>query len=78
MFRDFIYLDINRVQSIIAQLQEGFALHAGIDRTYMSGIERGKRNVSLRSLLLISAALQMKVSELIAEAEEIATLQNEA
>ena len=23
MFRDFIYLDINRVQSIIAQLQQG-------------------------------------------------------
>ena len=57
--------------------QEGFAMHAGMDRTYMSAIERGKKNVSLRSLMLISAALQMKVSELVAEAEEIAALQDE-
>ena len=52
-------------------------MHAGMDRTYMSAIERGKKNVSLRSLMLISAALQMKVSELVAEAEEIAALQDE-
>ena len=57
--------------------QEGFAQRAGIDRTYMSGIERGKRNVSLRNLLLIAGALQMKLSELVAEAEEIAVLPND-
>ena len=51
-------------------------MHAGMDRTYMSAIERGKRNVSLRSLLLISEALQIKVSELISEAEEIAELED--
>lgn len=54
--------------------QEGFATHAGIDRTYMSDVERGKRNISLRNLLLIAGALRMHLSELISEAEEIAAL----
>lgn len=30
--------------------QEDFALHAGLDRTYVSGIERGHRNPTLRTL----------------------------
>lgn len=54
--------------------QEKFALKAGLHRTYMSDIEGGGRNVSLGNLLRISNALKKPLSELIAEAEEIARL----
>jgi transcriptional regulator with XRE-family HTH domain len=44
--------------------QEAFAAAAGLDRTYISGIERGKRNVSLRNIEVIAKALDSPISEL--------------
>jgi len=36
----------------------------GLDRTYVGGIERGKRNVSLMNLAKIAKALRVSMSEL--------------
>ena len=44
--------------------QEAFADRCGLDRTYISGIERGRRNVSLRNIDVIAQALGVSVSEL--------------
>jgi transcriptional regulator with XRE-family HTH domain len=44
--------------------QEAFADKCGLDRTYISGIERGQRNVSLRNIELIAKALGLSISEL--------------
>ena len=44
--------------------QEAFASLCGLDRTYISGIERGVRNVSLVNLGLIAEALGISLSEL--------------
>ena len=44
--------------------QESFAALCGLDRTYISGIERGVRNVSLVNLGLIAGALGISLSEL--------------
>jgi transcriptional regulator with XRE-family HTH domain len=44
--------------------QEEFAAICDLDRTYISGIERGKRNVALRNIEAISQALQIPISEL--------------
>jgi transcriptional regulator with XRE-family HTH domain len=44
--------------------QEAFAAVAQLDRTYISGIERGKRNVSLRNIEVIAKALGTSISEL--------------
>ena len=44
--------------------QEEFAYRCGIDRTYLSGIERGRRNVSLRNIELIARKFGMSLSEL--------------
>ena len=44
--------------------QEAFAVAAGLDRTYISGIEGGKRNVSLRNIEIIARALGASISEL--------------
>ncbi len=44
--------------------QEAFAEICDLDRTYISGIERGLRNVSLRNIEVLSKALRIPVSEL--------------
>jgi len=44
--------------------QEAFAAECGLDRTYISGIERGRRNVSLRNVQVIAKALGVSLSEL--------------
>ena len=47
--------------------QEAFASLCGLDRTYISGIERGVRNISLINLFVLAKALQISVSELMQE-----------
>jgi transcriptional regulator with XRE-family HTH domain len=44
--------------------QEAFADKCKLDRTYISGIERGKRNVSLRNIKIIAKNLGLSISEL--------------
>ncbi len=44
--------------------QEAFAAKCGLDRTYIGGIERGKRNVSLRNIEVIAAALGITIAKL--------------
>jgi transcriptional regulator with XRE-family HTH domain len=44
--------------------QEEFAAQCDLDRTYISGIERGTRNVGLRNVEAIAVALKFSISEL--------------
>jgi transcriptional regulator with XRE-family HTH domain len=44
--------------------QEGLALACDLDRTYIGGIERGERNVSLVNIQKIAAALGVPIREL--------------
>ncbi len=44
--------------------QEAFAANCGLDRTYISGIERGRRNPSLRNIQRIAIELRVSLSEL--------------
>ena len=48
--------------------QEALADAAGINRTHMGEVERGKRNVSFVSLLAIAAALGCSASDLVSGA----------
>lgn len=43
--------------------QEKLALKAGIDRTYLAGIESGKRNVTLVTLEKVVLALEITMKE---------------
>jgi transcriptional regulator with XRE-family HTH domain len=47
--------------------QEAFAHKCGLDRTYVSGIERGKRNLSLRNIEVIASTLGISLAELFRE-----------
>lgn len=44
--------------------QEQLALVCGLDRTYIGGVERGERNVSLINIYKIAVALDVSVKEL--------------
>ena len=43
--------------------QEALADKAGLDRTYISSIERGKRNVSLENIERLAKALKISVRD---------------
>ena len=43
--------------------QEQLANEIGIDRTYISGIERGKRNPSIQSVYRIAKGLNISLEE---------------
>ena len=48
--------------------QEALAEIAGIDRSYMGGIERGEHNLAIMNLLKIADALGIKASLLLGQA----------
>ncbi len=50
--------------------QEALAAEAGLHRTYISLVERGKRNITVDALSQIAEALNVYPSRLIAEAEK--------
>ncbi len=45
--------------------QEDFADFVGVHRTYMGGLERGERNLTLQSLERLAEALGVDVRELL-------------
>ena len=51
--------------------QEGFAAKVGLHRTYVGSVERGERNVSLKNIHAIAAALQTTAARLLGEAERL-------
>lgn len=51
--------------------QEQLALQSGLDRTFISLLERGKRQPSLTSIIEVSAYLDISASELVRLTVEI-------
>lgn len=47
--------------------QEVLAQKAGLHRTYIGGIERGERNISLENILKIASALSVSISSIMFE-----------
>jgi transcriptional regulator with XRE-family HTH domain len=52
--------------------QEELAFRAGLHRTYISLVERAKKSPTIDSLTRISAALNVRTSDLLAKAEKCA------
>lgn len=49
--------------------QEALANDAGLDRSYLGGIERGEHNITLVSIMRIADSLGVRASELLAQAK---------
>lgn len=56
---DAVALAIRRFRKEHGMSQEALADKAGLDRTYISGVERGVRNITLESLDQIIRALEV-------------------
>ncbi|MEB9851326.1 helix-turn-helix transcriptional regulator [Bacillus cereus] len=50
--------------------QEELAFNSGLDRTYISLLERGKRKPTINTLFALARALKVNPSQLIKELEE--------
>ena len=74
-------MDDNSIQQKLGQVvksfrlqiglsQEDVAFRAGLHRTYISDVERGSRNISLKAIYSICSALEINPSELFRKIEE--------
>ena len=59
--------NVRRLRKAKGLAQEKFALEFGMDRTYVSGIERGIRNPTVTVVQRLADALEVPIAELFAE-----------
>lgn len=63
---------LKRHRELLRLSQEELAHRAGLDRTYISGMERGRRNPTVGVLQRVANALGVDLDVLFATAREIA------
>lgn len=63
MILDSVGQRIRELRNNIGLSQEKLALKAEIDRTYLAGVEQGKRNLSIKSLEKILKALDISFQD---------------
>lgn len=56
---------VKKQRMLLKLSQEQLGFRANLDRTYISGVERGVRNPSLTALVSIASGLGITVSELL-------------
>ena len=56
---------IRRTRKALGMSQEGLALAAELDRSYVGGLERGEHNLTLISLARVAKALGVEVRDLV-------------
>ncbi|KOR35066.1 XRE family transcriptional regulator [Planktothricoides sp. SR001] len=60
---------VKKQRMLLKLSQEQLGFRANLDRTYISGVERGVRNPSLTALVSIASGLGITVSELLEHLE---------
>jgi transcriptional regulator with XRE-family HTH domain len=58
--------NVRRARKALKLSQEALAFEAGVDRTYISQVERGKRNITIVVLARLAAALHTTPERLVA------------
>jgi len=71
ILRNIVGNNIKKYRKKMDISQEGLAERAGLHRTYIGGIERGERNITLDSLQTIATALNIAPVELIVEESNV-------
>lgn len=61
---------VRTLRKRIGLSQESLAFKSELDRTYVGGVERGERNISLINIIKISKALNVNPSDLFKLLEE--------
>lgn len=56
---------ITRLRQCRAMSQEELATKAGVHRTYIGMIERGEKNITILTMLRVTTALDVKLSDLL-------------
>jgi transcriptional regulator with XRE-family HTH domain len=63
--RDVLARNMRRLRAARNLSQEALAHECGINRTYLSGVERSERNVSIDNIARIARGLKVKPSVLL-------------
>lgn len=62
---------IRRRRKALGLSQDAFAEVSGLHRTYIGGIERGERNITIDNLQRVACSLGVPLAQLIMDAEEM-------
>jgi transcriptional regulator with XRE-family HTH domain len=65
--RDLVGWNVRRIRVAKAISQERLAFDAGVDRSYLGGMERGEENPTVDVLDKIAATLEVPLRELFSE-----------
>ncbi|MBK81149.1 MAG: transcriptional regulator [Gammaproteobacteria bacterium] len=68
--REILAANLKRLRNATGLSQEALADRAGLHRTYISSVERGRRNVTLDNIFALAAALDVEASELLRSIED--------
>ena len=63
MIKEKVGQRIKELRTKLGLSQEEFAFRCELDRTYITSLERGKRNISLENLEKIAKAFNMTLSK---------------
>lgn len=63
--RDVLARNMRRLRAMRGLSQEALALECGINRTYLSGVERSERNISIDNIARIAKGLRVKPATLL-------------
>jgi len=62
-----VAMNVRRLRQAAGLSQEQLAFEAGLDRTYISQVERQRRNITITVLARLARALKVKPAELLKE-----------
>jgi len=64
--------NVRRARKAAGLSQEELAIEADVDRTYISQVERGKRNITVVVLARLARAMRTTVADLVSDGRRIA------
>ncbi len=71
--RDYLAANLRRARQARGLTQDDIAALSGVNRAYVSDLERGKRNIGIDCIGRIAAALEVPAASLLLPAERTRT-----